>query len=148
MHDETDGGWHAQPSCVESYRRGYEAGRRSVYNEQRAMKHQPDDPEMDATDFAHPAWWRGNDHAHEMFVFHAKEILLGKTTNNGTCSEPWESLRQSLFDIRTLLALSERIINTVRTSTLPSMCGTTIQQWYKTARDLKDHLEVKCKSNT
>jgi len=32
-----------------------------------------DDPELDATDYAHPAWWRGDDHGYEK----AKEKFQG-----------------------------------------------------------------------
>jgi hypothetical protein len=62
-----------------------------------------DDPEMDCTDFAHPAWWRGYDYAAADAVREVNEILDGTGELHGTCNEPWESLRQRLARIaRTL----------------------------------------------
>ena len=55
-----------------------------------------DDSEMDCTDFAHPAWWRGYDAATEMAMRAVKEILDGTGELCGICNEPWESLRQRL----------------------------------------------------
>lgn len=49
-----------------------------------------DDPEMDCTDFAHPAC------ATEMVMRAVKDILDGTGELHGTCNEPWESLRQRL----------------------------------------------------
>lgn len=54
-----------------------------------------DYPENDATDFAHPAWWRGHDHATLMFCQAVNNILDGKPLA-GMCNEPWESLRRRL----------------------------------------------------
>lgn len=58
-----------------------------------------DDPEADATDFAHPAWWRGQDYCFAVMCKEANEILDGKEPT-GTCNEPWESLRQRLWRLR------------------------------------------------
>jgi hypothetical protein len=58
-----------------------------------------DDPEMDGTDFAHPAWWRGYDAATDMAIREVNEILDGDGELHGTCNEPWESLRQRLARI-------------------------------------------------
>ena len=78
-----------------------------------------DDPEMDCTDFAHPAWWRGWDIDTSdipevkdwsgavvgKFYRPIKEqvcLRLDADVQDGTgelcgiCNEPWESLRQRL----------------------------------------------------
>lgn len=55
----------------------------------------PDDPQYDGTDFAHPSWWRGHDHAFQRLCQIVNEILDGKPIE-GTCSEPWESTRKRL----------------------------------------------------
>lgn len=39
-----------------------------------------DDPETDGTDFAHPAWWRGNDRGVEAVCEIVERILDGKDT--------------------------------------------------------------------
>ncbi len=46
-----------------------------------------DDPEMDGTDFAHPAWWRGHDHTTAMFCHAVNEILDGKDDGVGVKAE-------------------------------------------------------------
>lgn len=55
-----------------------------------------DDPELDATDGAHPAWWRGHEHTAEVFCKLANEIMDGKPAGNGIAGEPWESTRRRL----------------------------------------------------
>ena len=57
----------------------------------------PDDPEMDATDFAHPAWWRGNDAGVEAVVRIANEVLDGKDNLAGVSgSDTLQALRERL----------------------------------------------------
>lgn len=57
-----------------------------------------DDPETDGTDFAHPAWWRGQDHALEMICHHVNLILDGKDDGKGENLEgPWRELRRRLL---------------------------------------------------
>ena len=99
------------------------------------MKKQEDDPEMDGTDYAHPAGWRGNEHAHLMFVDQVNKILDGELANKGTSSMPWEALRQRLYDIRTLLGIAEYIIRTIESSRVPKMCKTRITTWDKIRAD-------------
>ena len=55
-----------------------------------------DDPEMDATDFAHPAWWRGNDQGVIVLCGMINKILDGNDAGHGTSHEPWESTRRRL----------------------------------------------------
>lgn len=63
-----------------------------------------DDPSLDATDQAHPAWWRGQDYAATTFCDLVHDVLDG--CNDGlqegeTVSvEPWESLRCRLVALR------------------------------------------------
>jgi hypothetical protein len=58
-----------------------------------------DDPQWDATDAAHPAWWRGHDHTTAVFCHQATEILDGKEPG-GVSQEPWETLRRRLWALR------------------------------------------------
>lgn len=58
-----------------------------------------DDPEFDATDAAHPAWWRGHDHTAKAFCQHVNAILDGRDFVSGICSEPWESTRRRLASV-------------------------------------------------
>lgn len=55
-----------------------------------------DNPTMDATDYAHPAWWRGQDHTTAVFCREATKILDGNAPT-GTSHEPWETLRRRLW---------------------------------------------------
>lgn len=64
------------------------------------MAEQPwDDPELDATDFAHPAWWRGHDHTTAVFCSLVHDILDGKDDGRGVARAPWEPLRRRLLDL-------------------------------------------------
>ena len=90
-----------------------------------------DDPEMDCTPFAHPAWWRGYDHANATLVNEINRILDGKEENGGFCNEPWQSLKTRLFDIRGMLYIAEHIICTIQSSRLPKMCKHSIEKWYE-----------------
>lgn len=60
-----------------------------------------DDPLWDATDFAHAAWWRGSDHAAEVFCRKVNEVLDGKDSGSGSGYEPWESTRRRLLALVT-----------------------------------------------
>lgn len=56
-----------------------------------------DIPEWDCTDFAHPAWWRGMDYATITLCSKIGDILDGKDDGQGTCSEPWGTIRRRLL---------------------------------------------------
>ena len=56
-----------------------------------------DDPECDGTDAAHPAYWRGHDHAVATICLKITEILDGKDDGKGIASEPWEPVRRRLL---------------------------------------------------
>ena len=94
-----------------------------------------DDPEMDTTIWAHPAWWRGYDRARLEFVDQVNKILDGELANVGTSTMPWEALRQRLYDLRTLLGIAEYIIRTIQSSRVPKMCKTRIAAWDKIRAD-------------
>lgn len=59
-----------------------------------------DDPEMDGTDAAHAAWWRGADHATKMVVDMLTKALDGQDDGHGVvqCDE-LEALRRRLIDL-------------------------------------------------
>ena len=93
-----------------------------------------DDQEADGTDFAHPAWHRGNDHAFLMAVHEVNDILDGTASNVGMSIEPWQSLRQRLYDIRTLLGIAERVMDNTNVGALSRM------QWFKVRKDYSERL--------
>jgi hypothetical protein len=99
-----------------------------------------DDQEMDGTDFAHPAWWRGHDAACKGICKGINEILDGTKDNVGTSTEPWQSLRQRLYDIRTLLGVAERIVGQVEYDH-NSKFYLNISQWYKVRRDYEQRVQ-------
>lgn len=55
-----------------------------------------DCPESDATDAAHPAWWRGHEYASRSVCLIVNEILDGKQPTGGVSNEPWESTKKRL----------------------------------------------------
>jgi hypothetical protein len=58
-----------------------------------------DDPDLDGTDFAHPAFLRGEDYAMKMFCQKVGAILDGSDTGIGVHYEPFETLRRRLLDL-------------------------------------------------
>ena len=62
-----------------------------------------DDPEFDATDFAHPAWWRGCDYSVEKIIKILNEIL-DKLERKENCSANFGS--QSLNQLVERLSLN------------------------------------------
>ena len=56
----------------------------------------PDDPEFDATDAAHPAWWRGNDRGCEAVCEIITKILDGQDDGSGVFREPIQTMRARL----------------------------------------------------
>lgn len=65
----------------------------------------PDDPEWDATDFAHPAWWRGHVHGVTGAAAVIRAALDGKDDGHGTIGDPeLERARREVMALRTALA--------------------------------------------
>lgn len=54
-----------------------------------------DDAELDGTDAAHPAYWRGTDAGFASMCQQVSELLDGKSST-GVCAEPWNSLRHRI----------------------------------------------------
>lgn len=63
-----------------------------------------DDEELDATDFAHPAWWRGERYSYMMMCERVNEFLDGKG-NQGTSHVELEAIKGR---IQTLLKNQEQ----------------------------------------
>lgn len=111
-----NGKMSADPKLTEGERR-YHEGKVSAYDNMaekakllsRFMDNAVDDPMLDATDFAHPAWWRGNDHAFLQMTRKINEILDGKELG-GWCREPWESLRWRLAGLAKATVLIEGLV--------------------------------------
>jgi hypothetical protein len=55
-----------------------------------------DDPEWDATDAAHPAWWRGEDHASDNLLKKCLEWLRCENLDGGTISGGWQEVREKI----------------------------------------------------
>jgi len=68
-----------------------------------------DDPELDGTDWAHPAWWRGHDQTFLQFCTLTTELLDGKKIL-GVCGEPWESIRHRIATLSTLPTMTREEI--------------------------------------
>lgn len=57
-----------------------------------------DDPESDSTEFAHPAWWRGERYSYVMMCERINEFLDGKG-NQGTCHKELEEIKIRIKDL-------------------------------------------------
>lgn len=64
-----------------------------------------DFPENDCTDFAHPAWWRGNDAGVAGAVRSIKDILDSKEIH-GVCQQPLQGIRERVHAL-----LSEPLVS-------------------------------------
>lgn len=70
--------------------------------------HGPDAPEWDATELAHPAWWRGQDHTAATLTRQAHSLLNGLEGHAQEAQQPsdWQSLKERLRAVRqTAMAL-------------------------------------------
>jgi len=57
-----------------------------------------DDPALDGTDFAHPAWWRGEEHATTMVVERLERIFAGGDDGSGVLNhDGLERLRRRIL---------------------------------------------------
>lgn len=72
---------------------------REMANNLEVLLGEVDNPELDGTDAAHPAWWRG----HEVSVYtlcqKVMDILNGKDDGSGAASDPWETVRRRLIAV-------------------------------------------------
>src|SRR5262245_8507268 len=97
-------GWE-QPFCIRSTVTGqavasWIASREIADKLAAAFNAHWDEPELDATDYAHPAWWRGNDTGVAVVVAKLEDALNGRDDGTGVIGyEPLERLRRRLLDI-------------------------------------------------
>ena len=70
-----------------------------------------DDPELDGTDAAHPAWWRGNDRGCEATCEIITRILDGETPS-GVCREPLETVRRRVAALPSQHAVAVPVADT------------------------------------
>jgi hypothetical protein len=74
------------------------AERRAAREQRNAAKpEQGDDPDLDGTEAAHPAWWRGHEYAAAALCRKVNEVLDGKDDGRGVANEPWEGARRRLL---------------------------------------------------
>jgi hypothetical protein len=124
--------WYNEDAFNNAFKQGYAAGFTA------GTRNRDDDPEADGTDFAHPAWWRGNERAFLTAVHEVNDILDGTKTNVGISIEPWQSLRQRLYDIRTLLGIAERIVGEAQNFATFKL---NVSQWHKVRRDYEQRVQ-------
>lgn len=68
----------------------------------------PDDPELDATDGAHPAWFRGEEHATKRVVGRLQKAIDGDDDGAGGISyAPLEKLRRDILALKANAARAE-----------------------------------------
>lgn len=85
------------PQTRKEHERAVDEAEKRIASELERLSAQ-DDPEFDATDGAHPAWWRGHDHTSNVFCALVTKILDGKDDGGGFNHEPWHTLRRRLID--------------------------------------------------
>lgn len=82
----------AEPVVAWETVRGHELKIMSLESEIMRLR---DNPEFDCTDAAHPAWWRGQEHAVRVMCQLVTDLLDGEEPS-GVCNEPWETVRQRI----------------------------------------------------
>lgn len=73
-----------------------------------------DYPELDCSDGAHPAWWRGEKYGFDECVRAVSNVLDGKDNGSGVASEPWEGVRRRLLALLDGAAKAKEMPETVR----------------------------------
>ena len=58
-----------------------------------------DNPMLDATPLAHPAWWRAHEHTLHVICDKVNAVLDGTDTGIGISREPWQSVRTRLRNL-------------------------------------------------
>lgn len=56
-----------------------------------------DDTIFDATDAAHPAWWRGHDHTADVFAKKVTMWLDGEIPHPKGMREPWQGIHERIY---------------------------------------------------
>jgi hypothetical protein len=76
-----------------------------------------DDLDLDGTDFADPAWWRGNDQGVAMVVTMLEKLLDGEDDGAGVVGyEPLERLRRRLLALHRAPVADDSILVAIRAS--------------------------------
>jgi hypothetical protein len=58
-----------------------------------------DNPILDATPLAHPAWWRAHEHTLYVLCDKINAVIDGKDSGVGVSREPWQSVRLRLREL-------------------------------------------------
>lgn len=80
-------------------------------------------PEWDATDAAHPAWWRGETWSALKAAEMIKEIIAGNDNGEGVMNEPLETMRRSV------MKLVEQIRRSAISSRLNKPLSGSLSDW-------------------
>lgn len=83
-----------------------------------------DNDELDGTDAAHPAWWRGNDAGVAQVCAQINAILDGADVF-GTASEPWESTRRRVAEARKNLEWLREVLEAGKADRWAATVGNT-----------------------
>lgn len=83
-----------------------------------------DNEELDGTDAAHPAWWRGNDAGVAQVCAQINAILDGADVF-GTASEPWESTRRRVAEARKNLERLREVLEAGKADRWAATVGNT-----------------------
>lgn len=59
-----------------------------------------DDPEADGTDYAHPAWWRGNDAGVATLCRAIEALLDGQEPVGAVSGAEWDRVRRRVWELR------------------------------------------------
>lgn len=70
-----------------------------------------DNPELDGTDGAHPAWWRGDEHGTEMVMREVNKWLDGAPVKGSYGSQRLNEMRERVSDLRGALNLLWEEVN-------------------------------------
>lgn len=126
---------HVRPDTLEDWGRVLDA-----FAEQRATA--LDNPEWDATDAAHPAWWRGNDAGVAVTVQGLGDVLDGKDNGTGVVGyEPLETLRRRLGAVAEERERCAAIADAVRGSQI--IRGRSYGEcWREACREIADRIRA------
>jgi hypothetical protein len=74
------------------------SGSRFVTEEDQPVKPMADDPELDGTDAAHPAWWRGQEYGFDAAMRMIEQALVERPAGV-IGNAQWQALRERIYDM-------------------------------------------------
>lgn len=119
VYDWLEGFGQISSLAEQNYIRKYGFMLIKMQNQYEDYKRMQDDSQWDATDAAHPAWWRGEKYSAYQAAKLIANILSGEDICKGVMNEPLETMRRSVIKLKRerdkLAHQEENLLNKIET---------------------------------